>query len=126
MISEYMRHTVRAIILKDKQVLLVTGHGADFYWTPGGGVEENETIIETLHREIKEELGVAIKSYSPYYSYTYEDQKVDSFIVEIDGEIVIDEEITGYVWYSSYSSVRPSNGFGSVLMPKLLSDGLIK
>lgn len=121
-----MRHTVRAVILKDKQVLLVTGHGADFYWTPGGGVEGNETIIETLYREIKEELGVTIKSYSPYYSYAYEDQKVDSYIVEIDGEIVIDEEITGYVWYSSDSNVKPSNGFVSVLMPKLLRDGLIK
>lgn len=121
-----MRHTVLAIILQDKQALLVTGHGADFYWTPGGGIEGNETIVETLHREIKEELGVSIKSYSLYYSYTYEDQKVDSFIVTIDGEIEVGEEITGYAWYSSESNIKPSNGFINALMPKLISDNLIK
>lgn len=121
-----MRHTVRAIILQDKQVLLVTGHGADFYWTPGGGVEQSETIIETLHRKIKEELGVNVKSYSPYYSYTYEDQKVDNFIVTIDGEIEVGEEITGYKWYSSKSNTKPSNGFVNALMPKLMSENLIK
>ena len=120
-----MRHTVRAIILQNKQILLVTGHGADFYWTPGGGVEGSETIVETLHREIKEELGVNIESYSPYYSYTYEDQKVDNFIVTIDGEIEVGEEITGYTWYSSKSDIKPSNGFINTLMPKLMSENLI-
>jgi 8-oxo-dGTP diphosphatase len=69
-----MRHTVRAIILKDKHILLVTGHGADFYWTPGGGVEEGETIVQTLHRELAEELHATIETYTPYYSYIYEDQ----------------------------------------------------
>ena len=121
-----MRHTVRAIILKDKQILLVTGHGADFYWTPGGGVEGSETIIETLHREIKEELGLNIKSFSPYYSYTYEDQKLDNYIVTIDREIEVGEEITGYTWYSSESNIKPSNGFINTLMPTLISEGLIK
>ena len=68
-----MRHTVRGILLNKQRVLLVTGHGADFYWTPGGGVELGESIVDTLHREIKEELGVTIKDYTPYYSYEYED-----------------------------------------------------
>lgn len=120
-----MRHTVRAIILKDKQILLVTGHGADFYWTPGGGVEKGESIVQTLHREIKEELGVAIKSYSPYYSYIYENQKVDNFLVTITGEIKVSEEITGFTWYSSQSSVKPSNGFMNALMPKLVREHLL-
>lgn len=120
-----MRHTVRAIILKDKRVLLVTGHDADFYWTPGGGVEDGETIVQTLHREIKEELGVTIKSFAPYYSYEYEDQKVDNFLVTIDEDIKVSEEITGYAWYSSKSKITPSNGFIGMTLPKLTKDGLI-
>ena len=120
-----MRHTVRAIILKERQLLLVTGHGADFYWTPGGGVEPGETIVETLHRELKEELGVSIKSYTPYYSYTYEDQKVDNFLVTIDGDIIVGEEITGYGWYTSDSDIVPSRGFTNALLPKLLQEKLI-
>ena len=121
-----MRHTVRGIILKNKQVLLVTGHSADFYWTPGGGVEPNETIIETLHRELKEELGVSIKSSKPYFSYEYADQKVDNFIIEIDGDIKVGEEITDFVWYDSTSnSIKPSNGFVAMLQPRLIKDGLL-
>lgn len=121
-----MRHTVRAVILKDKHILLVTGHGANFYWTPGGGVENDESITQTLHREIAEELGVTIEKYSPYYSYIYEDQEVDNFVVTIKGDIEVGEEITGYAWYASNSSVNPSNGFAHMLMPKLISDGIIE
>ena len=121
-----MRHTVRGIILKNKQILLVTGHGADFYWTPGGGVESNETIIETLHREIKEELGVLVKNYEPYYSYDYADQKVENFIIEIDGEIKVGEEVTDFAWYSSTSEdIKPSDGSLNTLRPQLIKDGLL-
>ncbi len=120
-----MRHTVRAIILKDRHVLLVTGHDADFYWTPGGGVENGESILEALGREINEELGVTIADCQPYFSYTFEDQKVDNFIVTIHGDLEVGDEITGYEWFSSKSKVTGSKGFTQVLMPKLLEDGLI-
>lgn len=121
-----MRHTVRGIILKDHHILLVTGHGADFYWTPGGGVESGESVINTLHREIQEELGVKVSTYTHYYSYTYEDQKVDNFLITIDGDIQVGEEITDYEWFSSKSKVAPSNGFAKALMPKLVADGLLE
>lgn len=121
-----MRHTVRAIILKDKSVLLVTGHGADFYWTPGGGIEHGESVVEALHREIKEELGAGINSYTPYYSYIYEDQKVDSYIVAIDNDVKISSEITDYAWFSSASDINPSRGFITILMPKLMEDNLVE
>jgi len=121
-----MRHTVRGVILENKKILLVTGHGADFYWTPGGGVESGETIIETLYREIREELGVSVKTYEPYYSYEYADQKVDNFIIEIEGDIKVGEEVTGFVWYDSVSkNVKPSNGFLNTLQPHLIQDGLL-
>lgn len=121
-----MRHTVRGILLKDRQILLVTGHGANFYWTPGGGVEGDESIKETLHREIHEELGVEVATHQHYYSYTDEDQKVDNFIITVNGEFHVGEEITGYGWYSTKSEIVASNGFLNALLPKLLEDGLIQ
>ena len=121
-----MRHTVRGIILKNKQILLVTGHGASFYWTPGGGVESGETIVDTLYREIKEELGVLVTSYKPYHSYEYANQKVDNFIIEIEGDIKVGEEITGFAWYdSTLDAIKPSNGFNESLRPQLIKDGLL-
>lgn len=121
-----MRHTSRAIIIKNNKLLLVTGHGADFYWTPGGGVENNETPPEALIREVKEELGIAILKYSPYLFYEHGDQLVSSYIVDIEDNIIISNEITNYIWYGPGDDYRVSEGLKFKLLPKLLEDGLIK
>ena len=78
-----MRHTIRGLVIKNKKILLVTGYGADFYWTPGGGVKAGETAEETLRREIKEELGVDILSMKPYKQYIYEGQHVENYLIQI-------------------------------------------
>ncbi len=120
-----MRHTIRGIIIKDRKVLLVTGHDADFYWTPGGGVEAGETIEETLRREIFEELSVTITALEPYYSYEDHDQEVDNFLIQIEGDIKTGTEITGISWYSTGSTIKLSNGFRTMVLPRLLHDNLI-
>jgi len=121
-----MRQTIRGLIIHNKKVLLVTGHDANFYWTPGGGVEANETAEQTLRREISEELGVVIKTFTPYSSYDYEDQKVENYLVEIEGDFVVGGEITGTMWYSSDACCKTSNGFKHMVLPRLLKDGLIE
>ncbi len=51
--------SVRAIVFKDNQVLVIdTVDGAGIL--PGGRVEEGETLMETLRRELMEEAGVEI------------------------------------------------------------------
>lgn len=54
-----------ALIKKNKRYLLCQRNSNDFYgnlWEfPGGGIEKNETALETIKREIKEELDVGIK-----------------------------------------------------------------
>ncbi len=64
---EKVRDTVRAIIKnQNNEILLLKIDCSDafgvrkHYETPGGGVEENETLIEALVREIKEEVGYEI------------------------------------------------------------------
>lgn len=120
-----MRHTIRGLIIKDRKVLLVTGHGADFYWTPGGGIEVGETSEQALRREIYEELGVAIRTLTPHTTYIYEDQKVENYLIEIMGEIKPGNEITATAWYSSDAEIKPSNGFINMVLPRLIQDNLI-
>lgn len=120
-----MRHTSRAIIIRDKKLLLLTGHDADFYWTPGGGIENEETPIEAVHREVQEELGVGIATLSHYLSYEFDNQKVSSYIVEVNGELIIGNEITSFIWYSKDDDIKLSKGLEFVLLPKLVSDGLL-
>lgn len=48
---------VKAVITKGGTVLLVRGQGQRSFWdTPGGRIDDNESIMETLDRELHEEL----------------------------------------------------------------------
>ena len=64
----HTRRTVRAILLNDKnEIGLLFIHGEDgfglrnHYETPGGGIELHETHIQTLNRELQEEVGVKVE-----------------------------------------------------------------
>lgn len=54
------RECVRAIIL-DNDRLLVQKSSRGEYKLPGGGIERNESVIDTLHREVFEETGRIVK-----------------------------------------------------------------
>ncbi|MBQ8293471.1 MAG: GNAT family N-acetyltransferase [Bacilli bacterium] len=60
--NRFIREAVRAVIIKDGKVALVKSLKEKHYKFPGGGIEENETHIDTLIRETKEETGLVIKS----------------------------------------------------------------
>lgn len=59
--SAIVRKAVRAIIVKDGKVALVKSLKENHYKFPGGGIELNESHIDTLIRETKEETGLIIK-----------------------------------------------------------------
>ncbi|MEO3923419.1 NUDIX domain-containing protein [Micromonosporaceae bacterium B7E4] len=50
------------IRLEEGRILSSRSHGKDVYYLPGGKREPGETDLETLVREIEEELSVAILS----------------------------------------------------------------
>lgn len=56
-----LRIASRALIIKDSKVAVLYSRKYDFYTTPGGGVEQDETLEETCIREAKEETGLIIK-----------------------------------------------------------------
>jgi len=52
------RKTVRVVLLDDDNLASVLYLGKyNFYMMPGGGIEENETPEQALHRETQEETG---------------------------------------------------------------------
>lgn len=52
--------SVRAIFFRGDEVMVIQDHQDDPYVVPGGRRDPGETVLETLHREIKEETGWSI------------------------------------------------------------------
>lgn len=135
-----MRKRVSSVILSDNKLLLIkgsTGFYADFYFTPGGKVEKDESDNDALIRECSEELStkpLEIKFYTSYETLiqnTNEKQLVNCYLVKLDiNNIKLSGEITKSYWYSydnyKKSSPKIADGIYSNLIPKLKQDNLIK
>lgn len=61
---EKIRHSGRALIIKDDKILLSHELNTDIYMSPGGGLEENETLDRCCVREVEEETGFIVKTTS--------------------------------------------------------------
>ena len=121
---------ISVVIIKDKKILLVTD-GSGMYWTPGGKLEDGETHIEALDRELEEELKIKSLSAKQYISYEALHeikkvmQKVFCYLVDISGDITPSAEITKYGWYSKDNLPRLMTSIKSNLIPKLIEDKLL-
>lgn len=65
MANPNLRHAVRAVVLDDKDRVLLCRfdlltQGVVVWATPGGGIEEAESPLEALERELDEEIGLAM------------------------------------------------------------------
>jgi ADP-ribose pyrophosphatase YjhB (NUDIX family) len=56
------RDRASGIVLNDKrEIALINSTRYNFHMLPGGGTDLNETLIEALHREIREETGASVE-----------------------------------------------------------------
>ena len=130
-----MKQRVAAIIIGNKKVLMVTGYGSDLFWTPGGTMENGESQEVTLKRELLEELGVKLISMKPYLDYeppkgetTYVSRSY-SYLVNYEGKLKLNNEITEMIWYSKENFLNQNprlvKAIETKLIPKLIEDNLI-
>jgi 8-oxo-dGTP diphosphatase len=69
---DHVRRCARGVIVNESMEVALTkifyddnfGH-RDYYELPGGGIKENESIIEAFQREIEEEIGFQVQLISP-------------------------------------------------------------
>jgi 8-oxo-dGTP pyrophosphatase MutT (NUDIX family) len=100
--------TVAAVIADDRgHVLLVRKRGSDTFIQPGGKREPGEDSLETLARELREEIGVAIDAGSARRLGEFEDEAVheagrrvraEAFLVAIDRAPFPAAEIEELAW----------------------------
>jgi 8-oxo-dGTP pyrophosphatase MutT (NUDIX family) len=102
--------------IKTKRYLFLLRDGVKFSGTwglVGGKIEKNESAIEALHREMREELGGIIldpkiipieKFTSPDHAFTYH-----TFVIPVDDEFVpeLNSEHRGYCWVKLTDLPKP-------------------
>ena len=104
-----LKGTATAVIMRDGKTLLLKRNQEPFLgdWDlPGGYINEGETPEDAICREIKEELGVSIVGITPIKTFpgiAYWNNKdfpiiSHAFLVEISGDIRLDNENTAYCW----------------------------
>ncbi|HEU4945964.1 MAG TPA: GNAT family N-acetyltransferase [Kribbella sp.] len=118
-----LRRAARAVVLdQDDRVLLVRfefANGTTLWATPGGGVEQGESVHEALDRELQEEVGVRAAADPPYlwhqvvvaegHAAGYDGVINDYFLVRVEavaaGGTMSEaelraENVTGHRWWT--------------------------
>ncbi len=58
--TTFVRPSVRGIIRKNNKIIMVRSGAYGYYKFPGGGIDKGETHIDTLIREVREEVGMIV------------------------------------------------------------------
>lgn len=98
--------TVAWVHLERGQILCARPRGKDVFYIPGGKREGTETDLQTLQREICEELTVAVQPETVRYVGTYEAAAPDGTLVRMScysagyrGTLAASSEIDELAWF---------------------------
>lgn len=117
-----MRRSARAILItKDEKLVLIKRTKPEkgiYYVTPGGGIEEGETPLQAVERELKEEIGSDILSAKFLFHFDdYEMNNSVDFFLCYEGKRGIP---TGTEW-TKYNSLTNKYEIVEVLLEELLT-----
>jgi len=91
-ISEMFPVSVKSILIDDQRVLLIKNE-RDEWDLPGGKIEKNYNVIETLIKEVKEELNITIDNYNILQVQKYLFRKQEIIVVTYFSEITNEDPI---------------------------------
>ncbi|MFI1562510.1 NUDIX domain-containing protein [Streptomyces sp. NPDC020490] len=102
--------TVAWVRVEDGRILCARPRGKDVFYVPGGKREGAETDLETLLREIKEELTVLLDPSTAVHVGTYEAEapglpvatvvRMSCYTADYEGTLSASSEIEETAWFS--------------------------
>lgn len=102
--------TVAWVRIEDGRILCARPRGKDVFYIPGGKREGAESDLETLVREIKEELAVLIEPGTVTHVGTYEAEapgappgtvvRMSCYTGDYEGDLTASSEIEEMAWFS--------------------------
>ena len=129
------RQRVSAIIIENKNILLVRDDQADFFSMPGGTLEKDEDHATAMAREIMEEIECSIQDMEFYYYFdsinqTYNvPQENHAYRVFINDTPACSMEICELGWFSAQdiaeNKVNVPHAFLYNLYPKLVDENIL-
>lgn len=131
-------HKSAAVIIRNKKLLIAKHRNIEQWISVGGKIQTNETPIQALKREIKEELGVDVLSAKFYFTTLPEIAAGDKlnrqviielFLVQISGEPKPSNEIVELHWLSKNEYLKKkfdmASGLEKQIVPRLIMEKLI-
>lgn len=119
---------VRALIIKDRKILVCQTSGRDYYFLPGGHIEFGETMQDALRRELLEEMGARIiraqfiGGIENLFEQDGEKKHEVSFVFQVDidaNEIMAKEEHISFFWFTIDEFINGN------FVPPALKDAII-
>ncbi len=120
---------VRALIIRDRKILVCQTEGRDYFFLPGGHVEFNETMRAALRRELWEEMGAILKDaeFIGGIENLFEQDGIQkhevSFIFNVDidlKQIISKERHVSFYWFPMDKFIE------STIAPPALKDVILK
>ncbi len=105
MMNYKLQVAARALVIKNKELLLVSNDG-DFWYTAGGRMNANETLPECVVREVKEETGIDVEARELLSVFDFFDKKDGIHKVEIYFTTKIKSSVLPNTWSDQDGPVK--------------------
>lgn len=129
---------IAGVVIRDGKLLITKPFDKDVFISLGGTLEDGESELECLLREIEEEIGVKITNTPKFFFRSPIEEAVGKpgmtvqislYLIEIEGEPIASNEIETIHWISKDEFESKRFKLGSVLerytIPMLINDKLL-
>ena len=125
------------VLICDHRLLVTRSHGKDFFMSPGGKIDDGETPVECLMRELHEELGITtdekdFEDLGTYYAMAggQHDKQLEMRVFLVHawiGDIAPQAEVAEVRWVDSttVADIELTTIFRDDILPLLVSRGMV-